>query len=85
MAIADPRSTWLCWMCAGDMRDLAGLHAWAATTVDAILPAKERTRLMRSWGALWDLLPSGGDTVWGGTHGAPDDSEERSIQQPSLG
>ncbi|GFR45802.1 hypothetical protein Agub_g7258, partial [Astrephomene gubernaculifera] len=61
---------------SGETRDTAQLGALAGFLTSNLVPRAARTRVWRSWGAAYAMLPAGGPPVWGNTSWAPDDSEE---------
>ncbi|KAG2495385.1 hypothetical protein HYH03_006653 [Edaphochlamys debaryana] len=59
---------------SGETRDTAQLGALAGFLTSGMVPRAARTRVWRTWGSSYAMLPVGGAAVWGGPGGAPDDT-----------
>eukprot|EP00198_Chlamydomonas_reinhardtii_P010411 XP_001699748.1 lecithin:cholesterol acyltransferase [Chlamydomonas reinhardtii] len=70
---------------AGETRDTAQLGALAGFLTSNMVPRAARTRVWRSWGASYAMLPVGGPGVWGNASWAPDDTPEMRANRRTFG
>lgn len=61
---------------AGETYDTAQLGGLSSFLTSNLVPRGSRTRLWRSWGASYAMLPVGGSAVWGNASWAPDDTPD---------
>lgn len=50
---------------SGEMKDTAALLGPMGMMVERVFGRKERRKLWNTWGSLYEMLPKGGDSVWG--------------------
>eukprot|EP00557_Chaetoceros_sp_GSL56_P004278 CAMPEP_0176493536 /NCGR_PEP_ID=MMETSP0200_2-20121128/9601_1 /TAXON_ID=947934 /ORGANISM="Chaetoceros sp., Strain GSL56" /LENGTH=814 /DNA_ID=CAMNT_0017891205 /DNA_START=12 /DNA_END=2453 /DNA_ORIENTATION=+ len=50
---------------SGEMKDTAALLGPMGSMVERVFGKKDRKELWTTWGSLWEMLPKGGDTIWG--------------------
>ena len=53
---------------SGEMKDTAVLMGPMGTMVERYFGRKDRKDLWTTWGSLWEMLPKGGDAIWGTSH-----------------
>ncbi|KAG2436350.1 hypothetical protein HXX76_006657 [Chlamydomonas incerta] len=70
---------------SGETRDTAQLGALAGFLTSNMVPRATRTRVWRSWGASYAMLPVGGPGVWGNATWAPDDTPEMRANRRTYG
>ncbi|KXZ46616.1 hypothetical protein GPECTOR_42g827 [Gonium pectorale] len=70
---------------SGETRDTAQLGALAGFLTSNLVPRATRTRVWRTWGASYAMLPVGGPRVWGNASWAPDDSPEMRAAKRTYG
>nr|GAT57883.1 phospholipid:diacylglycerol acyltransferase [Mycena chlorophos] len=63
---------------SGEMKDTVALNPAGAYVLERFFSRAERQRLFRSWAGSASMWVKGGETIWGGTHGAPDDPMDNS-------
>eukprot|EP01101_Sappina_pedata_P000742 TRINITY_DN10932_c0_g1_i1.p1 TRINITY_DN10932_c0_g1~~TRINITY_DN10932_c0_g1_i1.p1 ORF type:complete len:705 (-),score=283.23 TRINITY_DN10932_c0_g1_i1:54-2168(-) len=63
----------LSFLTSAEVRDTAQLGAVESAVLENMFSQRERLNLFRTVGSVPSLLPKGGDTIWGGHDGAPDD------------
>ncbi|GIL78558.1 hypothetical protein Vretifemale_7931, partial [Volvox reticuliferus] len=70
---------------SGETRDTAQLGALAGFLTSNLVPRATRTRVWRTWGASYAMLPVGGPRVWGNASWAPDDTPEMRAEKRTYG
>ncbi|GLI65076.1 hypothetical protein VaNZ11_008503 [Volvox africanus] len=70
---------------SGETRDTAQLGALAGFLTSNLVPRATRTRVWRTWGASYAMLPVGGPGVWGNASWAPDDTPEMRAEKRTYG
>jgi len=50
---------------SGEMKDTADLMGPMGTALERVLGRKNRKDLFTTWTSLWEMLPIGGDAIWG--------------------
>ncbi|GIL59571.1 hypothetical protein Vafri_14322, partial [Volvox africanus] len=70
---------------SGETRDTAQLGALAGFLSSNLVPRATRTRVWRTWGASYAMLPVGGPRVWGNSSWAPDDTPEMREEKRTYG
>ncbi|KAG2454537.1 hypothetical protein HYH02_000382 [Chlamydomonas schloesseri] len=70
---------------SGETRDTAQLGALAGFLTSNMVPRATRTRVWRSWGASYAMLPVGGPGVWGNVTWAPDDTPDMRAARRTFG
>lgn len=63
----------------GEMRDTVQVPDVLSNLLEYYFSAQERAELFRTWAGSASLITKGGDAVWGGRHGAPDDMENSTM------
>lgn len=53
---------------SGEMKDTAALLGPMGSMMERVFGKKERKELWTTWGSLWEMLPKGGDAIWGISH-----------------
>lgn len=53
---------------SGEMKDTAALLGPMGNMVERVFGKKDRKELWTTWGSLWEMLPKGGDEIWGGPY-----------------
>ncbi|KAJ7647620.1 phospholipid:diacylglycerol acyltransferase [Roridomyces roridus] len=59
---------------SGEMRDTVQMNRAGAYVLERFFSRAERQRLFRSWAGSASMWIKGGDAIWGGLDGAPDDA-----------
>jgi phospholipid:diacylglycerol acyltransferase len=53
---------------SGEMKDTAALLGPMGNMIERVFGKKDRKELWTTWGSLWEMLPKGGDAIWGMSH-----------------
>ena len=56
---------------SGEMKDFASLAGAGKIMMERFLSRKTRKETWSTWGALWEMLPKGGDAIWETPHEYP--------------
>ncbi|KAJ7072618.1 phospholipid:diacylglycerol acyltransferase, partial [Mycena amicta] len=59
---------------SGEMKDTVQMNPAGAYVLERFFSRAERQKLFRSWAGSASMWIKGGNDIWGGPHGAPDDS-----------
>lgn len=64
---------------SGEMKDTAQLNAFAVYGLEKFLAKQERAEIFRTMPGVSNMLPKGGNAVWGNKTWAPDDKPNQKI------